>query len=220
MATICPTVLAGEPHEFREQMERIVPFAERIQIDLMDGVFAPTKSVALEKIWWPQNVIADIHLMYQRPDEHLGLLVKLRPNLVIIHSEATVDHMHFAAELHRYGIRAGLSVLKETPVEWVERLLSSFDHILIFSGDLGRFGGQADLGLLEKAKKARQLNPDIEIGWDGGINADNAAALAVGGVDVLNVGGFIQQASNPQEAYATLEALVSPISDTKRNSND
>lgn len=209
MSVVCPTVLAAEPHEFREQMERIMPFAQRIQIDLMDGEFAPTKSLELEKVWWPQSITADIHLMYQRPDDHLGVLVKLRPHLVIIHSEATVDHMHFAAELHRHGIKAGLSVLKETPVEWVERLLPSYDHLLIFSGDLGRFGGEADLGLLEKSKKAKSLNPDIEVGWDGGINADNAVALVDGGIDVLNVGGFIQHASNPQDAYATLESLVS-----------
>lgn len=208
MAIVCPTVLAAEPHEFREQMERVMPFAGRVQIDLMDGEFAPTKSIELEKVWWPQSTTADIHLMYQRPNDQLGLLVKLRPHLVIIHSEASVDHMHFAAELHRYGIQAGIAILKETPVEWVERLLPSFDHLLIFSGDLGRFGGEADLGLLDKAKKAKRLNPDIEIGWDGGINADNAAELAENGVDVLNVGGFIQRASNPHGAYATLEALI------------
>ncbi len=209
MAVICPTVLAAEPHEFREQVERVMPFAKRIQIDLMDGQFAPTKSIELEKVWWPPSIVADIHLMYQRPDEYLGTLVKLRPHLVIVHSEATVDHMYFAAELHRHGIRAGLSVLRQTPIEWVERLLPSYDHLLIFSGDLGRFGGEADVGLLAKAKKAKHLNPDIEIGWDGGVNADNAATLANGGIDVLNVGGFIQQASNPQDAYATLETIVS-----------
>ncbi len=209
MAIICPTVLAGEPHEFREQMERVMPFARRIQIDLMDGEFAPTKSLELEKVWWPQSIPTDIHLMYQQPNDYLGALVKLRPHLAIIHSEATVDHMHFAAELHRHGIKAGLAILKDTPVEWVERLLPSFDHVLVFSGDLGRFGGLADLDLLGKVQAAKRANPDIEIGWDGGINAENAATLANGGVDVLNVGGFIQQASNPQDAYATLEALVS-----------
>src|SRR5690606_447043 len=141
-------------------------FAKRIQIDLMDGEFAPTKSIKLEKVWWPQGIIADIHLMYQRPEEHLAALMKLRPHLVIIHGEATVDHMRFAAELHRYGIKSGMSVLKDTPIEWVERFLPSFDHLLIFSGDLGRFGGQADLRLLEKGKKAKQFNPAIEVGWD------------------------------------------------------
>lgn len=209
MAEVCPTILAGEPHEFREQIERVALFARRIQIDLMDGIFAPTKSVELEKVWWPQTIKADIHLMYQKPDEQLGLLVKLLPHMVIIHAEADVDHMHFAAELHRHGIKAGLAVLKETPIEWVDRLLPSFDHLLIFSGDLGRFGGNADLTLLSKAKYTAEHYADLEIGWDGGINDENIVTLARGGVDVLNVGGAIQKSSNPEEAYATLESLVS-----------
>lgn len=208
VAEVSPTILAGEPHEFREQMERVAMFAKRVQIDLMDGVFAPTKSVELEKVWWPQTIKADIHLMYQRPDEQLGLLVKLLPHMVIIHAEADVDHMHFAAELHRYGILAGLSVLKETSIEWVDRLLPSFDHLLIFSGDLGRFGGEADMSLLDKVKTVKNHYSNIEIGWDGGVNVDNIAKLVNGGVDVLNVGGAIQKASNPKEVYDRMKALV------------
>lgn len=208
MITICPTVLAGEPHEFREQMERITPFVRRIQIDLMDGVFAPTKSIDLAKVWLPQAVAADIHLMYQKPAEHLERLVELEPHMVIVHAEADVNHVDFAAELHGHGIKAGLALLKDTPVAQVSEILGSFDHLLIFSGDLGRFGGVADLGLLDKIQQAKAQYPQLEIGWDGGINVDNAAELARGGVDVLNVGGFIQNASNPEEAYGTLEALV------------
>ena len=32
---------------------------------------------------------------------------------------------------------------------------------------------------------------DLEFGWDGGITDQNVAVLVNGGVDVLNVGGFI-----------------------------
>src|SRR5262249_23647894 len=119
-----------------------------------------------------------------------------------------VHHMHFAAELHKHGIKTGLALLAETPEEWAEQIMHSFDHLLIFSGDLGRFGGQTDLSLLEKATKAKAHHPDIEIGWDGGVNDQNAKVLADGGVDVLNVGGFIQKAENPEHAYATLKSAI------------
>jgi len=189
-------------------MERISTFVKRVHIDLMDGVFAPTKSPNLEQVWWPHNVTADIHLMYQKPADHLEILIRLKPHMVIIHNEADVHHMHFAAELHRHGIKAGLALLRDTPEEWAEQIMHSFDHLLIFSGDLGRFGGKVDLGLLEKIKKAKAHHPELEIGWDGGINAESAVALVDGGVDVLNIGGFIQKADNPQAAYATLDAVL------------
>jgi ribulose-phosphate 3-epimerase len=174
----------------------------------MDGEFAPTKSPELERIWLPHHIKSDIHLMYRRPMEHLDILLKLKPHMVIIHNEADVHHMHFAAELHRHGIKAGLALLADTPEEWAEQIMHSFDHLLIFSGHLGYHGGEADLGLLEKAKKARAHHPDVEISWDGGISDQNAKELAVGGVNVLNVGGFIQKSENPKRAYAKLKEVI------------
>jgi len=207
MAVICPTVTAYDPHEYREQMERLQPFAKRVHIDLMDGQLAPTVSPGLDKIWWPEALTADIHLMYQRPMNYLDQLVKLKPHLVVIHYEAEVDHARFATQLREHGIKAGLAILQPTPAEAINDLMKSFDHVLIFSGNLGHHGGQADLGLLEKVGEVRKNYPEIEISWDGGINDQNAKQLAEAGVDVLNVGGFIQKADDPAQAYHLLEDL-------------
>ncbi|HTE58029.1 MAG TPA: hypothetical protein VK694_04760 [Verrucomicrobiae bacterium] len=208
MAVICPTITAYEPHEYREQMERVTPFAKRVHIDLMDGQFAPTTSPELERIWWPHDVTADIHLMYQNPMNYLSQLIKLKPNLVVIHNEAHVHHMHFAAELHKHDIQVGLAILHDTPIEHAFQIMHSFDHVLIFSGNLGHHGGQADLGCLDKVQKVRAHHPDAEISWDGGINDQNIKTLADGGVDILNVGGFIQKSPNPKDAYAKLKAIL------------
>jgi len=198
MAIICPTITAYEPHEYREQLERVVPFAKRIHIDLMDGQFAPTRSPELERIWWPSDVTADIHLMYQKPMDYIEQLIKLKPHLVVIHNEADVHHMHFAAELHKHGIQVGLAILHDTPIEHAFQVMHSFDHVLIFSGDLGRHGGHADLGCLDKVQKVHQHHPDAEISWDGGVG-------------VLNVGGFVQKAPDPASAYAKLVGIVRDV---------
>ncbi len=205
---ICPSVLASDTSEYAKQMHRVSGFARRVQIDLMDGEFASPKSVSLDEAWWPKVVEADIHLMYKRPMEHLKKLINLRPHMVIIHAEADVNHMHFAAELHKEEILAGLAVMPETKIADVEEILHSFDHLLIFSGDLGHFGGTADLALPRKIRYAKEHHIEVEIGWDGGINDKNAELLARAGVDVLNVGGFIQNSPNPKNSYDTLVALA------------
>lgn len=201
---ICPTITAYEPHEYREQMERAAELAKRIHIDLMDGEFAPSTSPGLDRVWWPHHITADIHLMYQRPFDHLDQLLKLKPHMVIIHNEADVHHMHFAAELHKHDIKTGLAILQDTPIEWAEQIMHSFDQVLIFSGNLGYHGGRADLELLNKVKFVRTHHPDAEIAWDGGIDDKNAKALHDAGVDVLNVGGFIQKSPDPKGAYDKL----------------
>lgn len=209
MALICPTVLASSEADYAEQMQRIGPFAERVQIDLMDGEFAKAHSVTLDDLWWPVSLVVDLHLMYQNPFDHLEAILHLKPNMVIIHVEAPIHHMHFAAELHKEGIKAGLAVLPETPISNVEQILHSFDHLLIFSGNLGHFGGSTNLDLLSKVTEAKAHHPEIEVGWDGGVNHQNARRLVDGGVDVLNVGGYIQKAENPSLAYKTLVDAIS-----------
>jgi ribulose-phosphate 3-epimerase len=207
MSIICPTVLAADKHEFALQLKR-VSFAPRIQFDFMDGEFVGTKSLELSEAWWPHSVQADLHLMYKRPMDYLDTLLKLKPRMVIVHAEAEVHHMHLAAELHKEGILAGLCVLPETPIGNVEQVLSSFDHLLIFGGHLGHFGGQADLNQLAKAWEAKQHHPDVEIGWDGGINDQNAKQIADAGINVLNVGGYIQNSPNPKATYELLVDIL------------
>ena len=206
--SICPTVTAATAHIFRQQMEQIAAFATRVHIDLSDGSLAPNRLIDLDKIWWPGGVRADIHAMLARPFEHVELYRALGPQLVIVHAEAKGDYAAFAEVMHHHGIETGIALLPETPVDAIAPGLHLIDHVMIFSGKLGYFGGKADLGLLEKVQHLKQLKPSLEIGWDGGVNADNARQLAMNGVEVLNVGGFIHKAPDPEAAYESLQSAV------------
>jgi ribulose-phosphate 3-epimerase len=206
-AIICPTITAFEPHGYRSQMESIEPFAKRVHIDLMDGLFAPHVSPGLDQVWWPEAIAADIHLMYEHPMEQLEQLIELKPSLVVIHYEADVDHAEFAKRLKDHGVKAGLALLQDTSVDDTASVMQSFDHVLVFSGNLGEHGGTADLQLLTKVQQIKEHYPDMEISWDGGINEQNAKELVAAGVNVLNVGGFIQGAADPATAYKKLLSL-------------
>jgi ribulose-phosphate 3-epimerase len=189
-ASICPTVTAQDALEYAKQMERVVKFATRIHIDVADGVFTPVKLLSVDQVWWPGGVRADLHVMYQKPFVHYKTDLSLAPQMVIVHAEV------------------GVALKQQTPVELIRPALGWIDYVLIFSGDLGHFGGQADLKLLDKAKQLRELKPQLEIGWDGGINNENAVVLARSGVDVLNVGGYIHHAADPRVAYDALTLAV------------
>jgi len=207
---ICPTVLASTPDDFRAQLERIEQFAERIQIDLCDGQFTPTLTIAPIQAWWPPHIQADIHLMFLRPLEQLETLISLRPHMVIIHAEAEGDLLGMVEHLRKLDIKTGVALLKDTEPESVQDLVAAVDHVLLFAGQLGSFGGHADMGVLKKVEMVRAIKPNIEIGWDGGASLENVATLQAGGIDVINVGGAIQRADDPQAAYATLIAKLTP----------
>ena len=204
-AIICPTITAQNTEAYREQMERIAPFAVRVHIDLADGIFTPVKLTPIDHVWWPGGMRADIHVMYKEPFRHTKALINLRPQLIIVHAEAEGDFVAFADHLHQEGIAVGVALKPATHVEAIAPALEIIDHVLVFSGDLGHFGGQANTHLLTKVLKLKRLKPSLEIGWDGGINDQNAATLTAGGVDVLNTGGFIHHAAHPQHAFEILQ---------------
>ncbi len=208
MAVICPTVMGASSKEYREAIERVAEFAERIHIDFADGIFAPTKLEPIEDAWWPIGLIVDFHIMYQKPLEHLETVIAHQPNLAIVHAEAE-GAWDFVKELEGLGIHRGVALLKDTPADVIKPYLEHIDHVLVFSGDLGYYGGKADLSLLDKVQQLKKLKPSLEIGWDGGINDQTAKALAEGGVDVLNTGGAIQKADDPETAYDKLVAIIS-----------
>lgn len=191
-------------------MEKIAPFAHRVHIDVADGLFTPVKLAPIDGVWWPGGVRADLHVMYKRPFEHTKLYMSLAPQMVIVHAEAEGDFMAFAERLHAHGMEVGVALKQETAVDLIRPALDFIDHVLIFSGDLGHFGGSANTHLLTKALQIKRLQPRIEIGWDGGINDKNVNVLAAGGVDVLNVGGFIHHAADPAAAYQALAGKVAP----------
>jgi ribulose-phosphate 3-epimerase len=207
MALICPTVLADSPAEFARQMER-VRFAERIQIDLADGDFAPTKSVNLNQVYFNDGQLTDLHLMLREPRPWLEMIVSLAPNLVIFHAEVTGDLPAWFAHLRKFKIKIGVALLPETRVDVAADLIRAADHVLIFGGHLGYMGGTADLTQLKKVPEIRKINPGIEIGWDGGANLDNVRTLADGDIDVINVGSAIMKSENPEKTHGELSALV------------
>ncbi len=209
MAVVCPAILARDAHEYQTQINRVTSFAQRVQIDLTDGKFAKAPTVTLEQVWWPESLKPDIHLMYQNPEAVLDDCIRLKPQMVIVHAEADGVFHKIKARLSKQNIKIGVALLGKTSTHVIKPSLKYIDHVMIFSGDLGKFGGVADLSLLTKVRQLKEWKPELEIGWDGGVNDTNAAKLVSGGVNVLNVGGYIQTAVDPRENFLQLQNIIS-----------
>ena len=208
MAVIAPAITAEFEGEYRTSIEGIGAFAERVHIDISDGEFAPTFLLSEDKLWWPDTVQADIHAMVKRPSEHLSQLIAKKPHMVIFHAEVEEDLVQIFQYLKQNDIKIGLALLRSTVPTSLAHLISIVDHVMIFSGELGRHGGVASMMQLEKVRLIKAIRTDVEIGWDGGVSIENAFTLAQGGVDVLNVGGTIANSSDPQATYAKLVSEI------------
>jgi len=204
MSVIVPTIMAETIDQLRDATTRLQPFARRVHLDISDGEFAPTFLLNEAQLFWPQGWEVDIHAMVARPSEHIAQLINLKPRLVIFHVEAKENLIPHLQALKAAGIKAGVALLKTTVPVTVEAIIKEADHVMIFSGDLGKFGGTASMMQLEKVRLIKKIKSNVEIGWDGGVKIENAYTLSQGNVDVLNVGGEIAKADNPGEVYNSL----------------
>ena len=208
MSVIAPSITAFSPAEYKEQVDRITGFAERVHIDITDGEFAPTFTVGISDLWVPAGWSVSLHVMAYDLENFVPKLIALKPNMIIIHAEARGDISAYLRLIKQAGIKAGLALLRPTVPSSVAPLIQEAEHVLIFSGELGRFGGTASLMQLEKIRLIKAINPNVEIGWDGGVTVDNAYSLVQGGVDVLAVGGAIHKASDPHASFSRLQQEI------------
>lgn len=206
--SIVPTILTNNKVDYRAQIERINIFTRRAQIDVTDGVFAKNETIDITNVWWPKGWITDLHLMVDKPSEHLDTILKLMPSLCILHAEASEDLLPTFEALKERGIRTGVALLPSTYPGGVKDYIDAADHVLIFAGSLGTQGGQADMMQMEKIALVRNMKPELEIGWDGGVNMKNVRALAHADLDVINVGSAISTAGDPAKVFDEMVAEI------------
>ncbi len=204
MSIIAPCITVETEEEYKLLVEKYQKFAQRVQVDISDGKFAPVFLLSIEKVWWPKEWMVDIHAMVSNPAEYLDEIISKKPHLIILHAETGIDLKPLIEKIHKYGIKAGVALLKTTVPDMISSVIKIVDHVLVFSGDLGHYGGRASLMQLEKVRLIKAINPNVEVGWDGGISLDNAFTLSQGGVNVLNVGGVLAKSDDPITVFNKL----------------
>ncbi|MBO5448068.1 MAG: ribulose-phosphate 3-epimerase [Ruminococcus sp.] len=182
-----------------------------IHYDVMDGVFVRNISFGeplLKSIKKLISVPIDTHLMIVDPIRYIDNYADLGSDLITFHLEAAKDPMAVIDKIHSRGLKAGISIRPQTPVEAVKPYLGSVELILVMTVNPG-FGGQVFLPeTLEKVSEIRYLidgtGRDIFLQVDGGINVRTAEICRSAGANVLVSGSYVFGSENKREAVASL----------------
>jgi ribulose-phosphate 3-epimerase len=207
MASVVPAILAEDPADFTAKFNRVKGFARRLHVDIADQAFTGTRTINLAQLQLPQ-LPCDLHLMLQTPQDHLETVISLHPHLAIIHFEADGNKAALFKSWAAAGIKTGLALLPKTPVATAAALIKAADHVMVFTGHLGFYGGLMQVGVLPKIKEVKHLNPKAEVSVDGGVNGETARLALQAGADVLISGAFIVSATEPLTAFNALSALA------------
>jgi ribulose-phosphate 3-epimerase len=191
---IIPSVLPADFSKLGEECAALeAAGVDRIQWDVMDGVFVPNLTFGPEVVgacrrWC--SVPFEAHLMVSDPDLLLPQWVDAGCELLIVHAESVVHLHRTLARVRELGARAGVALNPSTPVSAVTSVLDLCDMVLVMTVNPG-FGGQAYLSTMEpKIRELRALyDGDIEV--DGGIGPDTIAGAAAAGANWLVAGSAL-----------------------------
>ena len=178
-----------------------------IHIDTMDGIFVPNKQMPLEEILELEKyskIPLDIHLMVENPEKYIKYLKNKNIEYITIHYEINQNLDNIINTIKSLGYKVGLSIKPNTRIEEIIPYLQKIDLILIMSVEPG-FGGQKFIpNSINKAKEIKNINKEIIIEMDGGINDTNIEDLK-NHIDIAVVGSYIINNNNYNEAINNLK---------------
>ena len=214
MVKIAPSLLSCDFLCIGEAIKFINESADIIHIDVMDGSFVPNITIGLPVVQAISTVAVktmDTHLMIVNPQNYVERFAAVMPkgSMLSFHLEACPDASVVLDKIRSLGMKAGLVINPDCPVEKLFPHLEHMDYALIMSVFAG-FGGQKfkeetfeRVKTLKAEIQRRGLSVEIEI--DGGVGESNASLLAGCGADILVAGTSVFKAADPAEAVRRLK---------------
>ena len=211
MVKIAPSMLAADFLHLSKDVETVNNNADLFHLDIMDGVFVPNISYGfpvVEAVARAAQKPMDVHLMIVQPEKYIERFARLGVSMLSFHLNATEKPTQNLLHIRETGMKAGLVINPDIPVESLFPYLHLCDYVLLMSVYAG-FGGQKfieatyDRIRTLKAEIERQ-GLDIRIEVDGGVSASNAAALAAAGAEIFVAGSAVFKAEDPAAVISAM----------------
>ncbi len=147
--------------------------------------------------------------MISDANKYIPQFIEAGSDRITFHIEAVEDPTVTIKLIRKHGAKVGISIKPGTPVNAIAKWIPFIDQVLVMSVEPG-FGGQeymmnSALKIMEIDDLRKNLNKNLLIVVDGGINKITSKFCKEAGADVLVAGSYIFNSDNPLERMNSLK---------------
>jgi len=206
---VLPAILVKTRPELLSRIALVKDLVRTIQIDVMDNLFVPNKTVGIEDLIGlpplPKGVRYEFHWMVKTPERWIARVEG--PSTHIVHVETIESAEHFA-DIRRTAQASGgklaLALNPETPLELALPFIKSVKMVLIMTVHPGFSGQKYIYEMGDKMKALRSLYPKLDIEVDGGVNLETIAHAYSNGANMLAAASAIFSSKDIKGAIQAL----------------
>lgn len=211
MIQIAPSMLAADFLHLEKDVRLVNEYADIFHLDIMDGTFVPNISYGFPVVEAISSIAVkplDVHLMIVNPEKYVERFAKVGASMISFHLNATEDPAAVLRDIRSLGVKAGLVINPDIPVESLYPYLKDADFILLMSVFAG-FGGQkfiedTYMRIRTLREEIARQGLDLPIEVDGGVGPSNAKALIEAGAEILVAGSAVFKAEDPGAVIAAM----------------
>jgi len=201
---IVPAILVKSREELLRKIEIVRPYAKKAQMDVMDGVFVPNKTIGVEELQdLPDGIEYEFHWMVQKPEEWIE---KINGSFLhCVHAEAKMDFEKVKEAVRRNSGRIGIAINPPTQAEVVDGYIKDVEEVMVMAVNPGFSNQKYIESVEEKIKKLRERYPKMTISVDGGINAETIGRAAKAGANKFYTASAVFSAKDVGKAIKKLK---------------
>jgi ribulose-phosphate 3-epimerase len=186
MIEIVPAILVKTMDELNQRVKEVESCVKRVQVDIMDGIFVPNKTIQPEDMSnFKTKLMKEVHLMVDDNEKYVDEFLDLGFDMIIVHVESCKDIRKIIKKVKDRGKKIALAVNPPTPLSVIKDYLGDLDMVLIMSVNPG-FSGQGFMPeVLTKIKELRKMKKDLDIEVDGGIKLGTTKLVAGAGANII-----------------------------------
>ncbi len=207
MIEVLPSILVKTPEEFESLVRRLEPYTDRVHLDIADGILVPNKTIDgyRELMEIDTRLKFDVHLMVQKPSEHLDEWLNTRADRYFVHAEADHDLKNCIYQFKNHMKEVGLVFNPETEPDTAKELVDMVDYVQFMAVHPGFYGAKFLDEVVGKISKFHSENPNYKIVVDGGITNETAPKVISAGASILISGSYVVNSPDIRKAIEELK---------------